>query len=578
MIFPALPSGKRVQRAVTVFRGLNRSPRIGAGELADMENLTSDRYPVLSPRDPRGIPETEGQVTGLIAKDCLCYTQGRDFVMNGVRVDLGLTEGEKQLVSMGAYVIILPDKQWINTLDLTRHGSLEASFSTSTDVSFQLCGADGGVLEDPRVTPEEPEDPAAGELWLNSGENCLYRYSAGLGWEPVTGVYVRISAPGIGSAFSQYDGVELSGIRVPELAGLNGAAVLWNRGEDHITVPGLISGQLTQLASEGAVTVERRMPEMDFVVESGNRLWGCRYGLSREGQPVNELYGSRLGDFKNWNCFMGVATDSWRASVGSDGPFTGAVTHLGHPLFFKENCLHKVYISDTGAHSLRQTQCRGVQAGCGSTLATVREVLYYKSRQGICAYDGSLPEEISPALGPLPCLRGAAGEGKGKYYLSLEKSPGLWELLVWDTERKLWHREDAFGALAFCGCREELYAIEAGSGKVRGLLGSGTLEPGPVRWMAETGDLGVTDPESHYLNRLQLQLWLPPGSGIRVSARYDADSFWTPLCSLRGSGQKRFLLPVRPRRCGSLRLRLEGEGPGMLYGIFRSGEKGSERL
>ena len=27
----------------------------------------------------------------------------------------------------------------------------------------------------------------------------------------------------------------------------------------------------------------------------------------------------------------------WVGSVGTDGQFTGAITHLGYPLFFKEN-------------------------------------------------------------------------------------------------------------------------------------------------------------------------------------------------------------------------------------------------
>ena len=50
-----------------------------------------------------------------------------------------------------------------------------------------------------------------------------------------------------------------------------------------------------------------------------------------------------LGDFRNWQCFMGLSTDSYYGNLGTDGKFTGAITHMGYPLFFKENCLHKVY-------------------------------------------------------------------------------------------------------------------------------------------------------------------------------------------------------------------------------------------
>ena len=54
-----------------------------------------------------------------------------------------------------------------------------------------------------------------------------------------------------------------------------------------------------------------------------------------DGKAVNEIYASKLGDFKNWNCYAGRSTDSYVATRGSDGPFTGAADYLGSPLFFR---------------------------------------------------------------------------------------------------------------------------------------------------------------------------------------------------------------------------------------------------
>lgn len=92
----------------------------------------------------------------------------------------------------------------------------------------------------------------------------------------------------------------------------------------------------------------RTAPDMDFVCQCGNRLWGCRYGNDGE-KNINELYCCALGDFKNWNQYLGLSTDSWRASVGSDGVWTGAVNYLGSPVFFKENCIHRISVSSSGA-------------------------------------------------------------------------------------------------------------------------------------------------------------------------------------------------------------------------------------
>ena len=100
---------------VDTFRGYNHNLRISDGEFFDMRNLTSDYYPVLSPRGRRGVYVKTSSPQGLIAKNEVCYVDGSDFVIGRNRVSMGLSVQEsmcpKQLISMGAYVIIMPDKK-----------------------------------------------------------------------------------------------------------------------------------------------------------------------------------------------------------------------------------------------------------------------------------------------------------------------------------------------------------------------------------------------------------------------------------------------------------------------------------
>ncbi len=575
MAYPILPRRQLTRKRLEAFRGYDRNYRIPEGAFSHMKNLTSDCYPLLAVRPPRGIYAT-GQPQGLIAKDSLCYVDGSAFVLNGRRVELGLRAGEKQLVSMGAYVIILPDKCWINTLDETQFGPIEADFTSRADVSFTLCNAAGVAYGTPASGPEPPEAPQNGQLWLDtSGEaGSLKSYSQATGlWSDIPAAYIKLHTPGIGAAFSRQDGVTISGILEPGVERINGSAILWDKGEDWILVSGVLDRTVTQTLAQGPIRVRRQMPDMDFVVEAGNRLWGCRYGLSAHGEAVNQLYASKLGDFKNWECFMGISTDSWQASLGSDGPFTGAISHLGHPLFFKEDMLHKVYISQTGAHSVQDTLCRGVMRGCGKSLTAVGETVYYKSPGGVVAYDGSLPHEIGKALGYTAYSGAVAGSIRGKYYLSVTDDGGQSHLFVYDTEKDLWHREDGFAAQAFCPCRGELYAIEKGTGRIWGMLGTGQPQ-GPVAWEANTGDLSAA-PDRQYVSRLQLRLWLAAGSRVCVSARYDEDPDWEQLCHIASGGSCCLPLPVR--RCSRLQLRLEGVGDCRVYSLTRIFERGSDR-
>ena len=339
MYFPTLNRLK--QKAVTLktFGGLNTTGRAGGGEFCHMENLTSGDYPNLMPRSGREI-YAKTPCDGMIAKDGLCYANQGCFVINGFSVDLGLTPGEKQLVSMGARVVIFPDKKYINTLNLNDSGDLEAYYTSSGTVAFSLCHADGTDLENLVISGEAPETG----YWLDTEEGVLKQYSAATeSWLAVDSTYVRISSQGIGKPFAAGDGVTISGVAAGALQELNTTAVILARGEDYIVITGILPGEASQEPDQGGVSVCRTVPEMDFVIESENRLWGCRYGADREGNIVNELYACKLGDCKNWQCFQGLSTDSYRGSLGADGPFTGAISYLGQPLFFRETCMHKVY-------------------------------------------------------------------------------------------------------------------------------------------------------------------------------------------------------------------------------------------
>lgn len=575
--YPMLTAQETSRQMVDTFKGYNHNLRIYDGEFFDMKNLTSDHYPVLSPRGKRGVYAYPACPTGLIAKDALCYVDGTDFVMNEYRIDMRLNDEPKQLISMGAYVIIMPDKKYINTLDLTDYGSIEASFSTTTDVSFELCTITGESYSGATISAAEPKDPENMALWIDTSStpHTLKQYSATSAiWVQIATTYIKISATGIGEAFEQYDGVTISGIAIKALQDLNSTMIVWDRGDDYIVVVGILDAVAVQEASQGPITIERKMPNLDYITESENRLWGCRYGVAVNGEVVNEIYACKLGDFKNWNCFMGLSTDSYVASCGTDGQFTGAITHLGYPLFFKENYVHKVYGNYPANYQIQTTACSGVQKGCDKSLAIVNTTLFYKSRNAVCAYDGSLPTEMSYALGNEVYSDAVGGSHGNKYYISMKDICGIYRLFIYDTAKGMWHKEDELQVDCFCSCRGELYAIS--DGKIVTMLGSGTQDTEPVEWMAETGEIGIASPDMKYISRLTIRMSQDIDSVVNIYAQYDLNDEWVHLCELVGTSIRSFSIPIRPRRCDFMKLRFEGEGICKIYSITKTIEQGSE--
>ena len=322
-----LPSTREM---IDVFGGYNHNLRIQEGEFYDMRNLSSDDYPVLSPRKKRGIYATPDKPTGLLAKDALCYVDGKNIVIGDDTIDMGLSTDEamcpKNLISMGAYIIIMPDKMYINTKDYSDRGSIDATYDDGGPGALfhcENCKLDGSYFK-PTIQSTAPTDRYDGTYWIDTSDFpfVLKQWSdSKYEWVTIETTYVKISfRSGKKLPFAKGDGVTISGIETSGLTDFNGRKIIEDIGSNYIVIKGIMGE--SRFCTD-YIHIVNQMPELDFVIESGNRLWGCRYGLNLEGDFVNEIRASKLGDFKNWNSLDGISTDSYFASLGTDGEFTG---------------------------------------------------------------------------------------------------------------------------------------------------------------------------------------------------------------------------------------------------------------
>lgn len=353
MILPTLNETATSRTMVSTFRGYNHNLRIADSQLYDMKNLTSDYYPVLSPRAKRTEDVVISNPQGFLAKDALFYVDGADLYHNGVKVPGAVLSTDsamlpKTLISMGAYLIVFPDNIRVNTTDLTVD-YLDATFtSTSADsLSLSTCTRDGASLTGVAISNTEPQNPSNGDCWLDTGgdTSILRQWSAtSQMWTQVPTTYLKLYAPGIGNAgFKENDAVTVSGMP-GAAAKYNGIQLLQHVALDYVVITGILDNVVTFSSETGftSLKIERKVPKLDFYTESENRIWGCHYGLSN-GQYVNEIRACALGDPTNWNRYRGISTDSYTVSLGTDGQFTGAVTYAGYPIFFKEDYIHKIY-------------------------------------------------------------------------------------------------------------------------------------------------------------------------------------------------------------------------------------------
>lgn len=574
MYYPRLKKRAVTRSIIDRFYGYDCRPGAAEGSFCETENISCRLFPLLSSRKPRGICEKTGECQGLISKDALIWVSGGRLYINGEASPLDeISPGEKQLISMGAYVCVFPDKLYLNTADPSDYGSMEAGWSFEGSMRCAMCDVDGNELEMLSYGPSAPAEPGEGEYWVNSGDGSLMRYSEVNGlWLASESIYCRLSFASQGQItqlFSACDGVEIS---LPQLPELEGSKIIYalggssgeNAEDDYIVL--ICEKALETRTFQGSINVERPVPDMDFVCQCNNRLWGCRYGNDGSGN-INELYACALGDFKNWQQFMGLSTDSWRASVGSDGPWTGAVGYLDTPIFFKEDRIHRVGISPGGAHRVSESVGRGVQKGSHKSLQIVDETLYYKSPTDICAYQGGFGQSVSEALGEHRYSEAAAGTLGQNYYISMKDEEGKRQLFVYDTARGLWIREGELETADFAQWGGELYCVSAG--RLVAINGSRGEREQNIHWRARTGMIAAARPGQKYISRLSLRLAMEQEGQMEIFAEYDSSGLWEFVGRIRMEHSGSAELPLPLRRCDHLRLEMRGWGEMKLFSITR---------
>ena len=598
MQFPKLQNLDKYREMTTIFGGYNHQISCSEGQFFDMKNMTSSFFPVLSPRQNRGIVKNLSNPSAILDKEDLwwidnktLYKNGEEKILNNVKLS---TSTPKTLAKMGSYIIVMPDKIWIKTN--SNGAELECGYmenrvviTSGTTIEMFICDANGNAIDWHDAGYYTKTNPTDGSYMMSinaNGKPSLKVYSASTSiWMTVASTYTQISAPGIGIGFEKDDGIRI-------VSNYNGDSLdnifinndgdgkystntyIVDRTDDAITIPGIYKGSKTSF-TEMQLTVERNVPEMSYITECNNRLWGC----STDG---HEIYCCKLGDVKNWNCFMGVATDSWAATIGSDGKFTGAITYLGYPMFFKEDCFIKIAVSATGGHQTKETRCRGVQKGSDRSLSILNEILYYKSPTCVCGYNGNLPYSISDDLGNENYYDAVAGSIGDKYYISMRDGNNEYSMFVYDVKNGIWIKEDNTNALAFCRHKNELYYIDSKDYKMKSI--SGTLPfdvsekeaEGKFDWFVESGPIGYSSPDNKYLGRINLRITLEFGTNVDFYLQYDSQGEWEHKFNMSGKGTKTFSVPIIPKRCDHFRYKIKGIGGCKIHSVTKEIEEGSD--
>jgi len=598
-MLPTLQNYQKRQVTAVQLGGLNLTENNADGDNGSKycdwswtQNTDTAMVPIIRRREKRIHIGQLAKPNGICALDRLCFVYGEKFFWNGYYYG-DVEDSEKMLVPMGSDICIFPDKRIFNTASLTFRDMEHTNSIDSGTVSIKLAQADGSEwLPEPTASATAPANPQNGDHWLDMSEDPIvmktWSEAAGM-WVDEYTTCVAVEADGIGAGLAVDDAVTVEGLTV---ASLNGTWQLLAVDDDRIVYTGVISEEEEQDATEDPVTVKRETPDMDYVIEHNNRLWGC-------SSENHEIYASALGDPTNWRRYAGISTDSWAVTVGTPGPFTGMAVVNSTVCAMKEDCIHKVYGTMPANFQTTVDHYRGVENGSAKSIVKINEMLYYKSVFDVCAYNGTEVMSISKPLGTTVWKNAVAGVNDRRLYISMQDEDGTWHLLTYDTTTGLWMREDGVQAVGFASCLTETFMMAANGGlwALRSaeyaknnflenddytIIGPGgeTFEAveetdAECPWILRTGEIMARLPNNQRIGKIELLVDLPAGTTMTVKVKKDNEPMET-VYSVESGDERRYPLPIYPRRCDRLMIELSGTGPMKLYNMSWLIEGGSE--
>ncbi len=477
------------QKTISSFSGINLNMSKKNNELIESINMSAKDFPCLSVREKRNKKsDTKTDVTFIGSKNDIYYTGYSETAPDTHSITYGektleLSEDEvhkgkeRTCAHLTDSLLIMPDKivytPSMNTAEKISYSKYQDN-NTAFKKTEEQCKpnlminfptyigrlTNTGIVSN-TYTPNEFTSYLMTFENLKAGDTVRLTFNL----QPDTDYhdskyysYIEKMKQGVDAKIKsvKYTSHKIASGTISEITGIE-------FGENVIDTGGYSSIAIYTL------TIERKMPDIDYMCTLNNRVWGVK---------GNNIRCSRLGDLRCWDDFSSDAFGTlpsacFSTDVDTGGEFTAITPFGGTILAFKEKCIHKIYGTEPANFTLSTLDCNGVARGAHKTIAMINGVLYYMGIDGIYAYDGSRPSLISQKTDILKLKVLGAGTDGVNYYLSVLKN-NQYFLYVYYPKTNIWHTEEIGenkGQFFFLEnklhtvCKSDIYTISDSTGE-----------------------------------------------------------------------------------------------------------------
>ena len=579
------------------FGRLKHCRACGDGEIYDMENVTFEEFPLMKVRKKRMRLDLSAMPN--LPIDKIYADNGKLLFVSGIRLILwgvgtlilGLrTDVKHQFVRFGNRVVLLPEMRLLNlTYDIKgiKSSASELPESAATETAYAVQNSDQ-LCYDVYVYD--------GTQWVNNGRfDQLMNADTGafgrshrayIKADQLTLQYVQVGDIAQCNAFKAGDAVTISGCaEVPENNKtaiireivFNGNVSCTMRFSDHcFTLP---EGETEY--TETTVRIRREIPEMDFMFECSNRLWGAK---------GKRIYASKLGDPTNWYYFDGLSTDSWSIDTQTKGNILGGWGDY-YPYFLREDGMTVVYGTvPSGYQVYDKLGVPGLAAGEQRSIAHAGGLTFWLSRDGIVVYGGDGWRIEKDALRDWNIWDMIGVSAGTKAYFVCKYGNKSSFLTCYDSTTGLWEKQNGDRFVELCYDNGTVYAlrkIEAYPeipAEVAIVSGEGgdLADEATVNSFVQFGDICFGSDNRKATDLLLLRVEMEQGASLTLQIMYDSSGTYETIRTIAAGDtamkKQQINIPIQPRRCDHYHIRLTGTGGWTLYSMTQNVRTGSEKL
>ena len=534
-------TSRRTESKTDQWAGLNKNALIADNQFAAMTNASTKNFPILSPRPSRTAVVTLDGVGWALyaAPTVVCWVDGTSFKYNGT-TEGTVTASLKSMAELNGKIAIFPDKKTYDYVD--------DEFAVMIgQLQIQKAGYDTNGVYDFSVD----ETKICNKNIVQILPSTSYTLVNDKSYTVASVYYFDANVEFISTA-----AVNFSAFTTPATAYYMNLDIT---GTD-------VSAEVS--ITNGVYPTESAIPALDYIAELNNRMWGVK---------GDRIYSTALGDINDWTRYSvptTLTTDSWTVDTGSAGDFTGLARYNNTMYAFKKHSMWKLFGSDST--NFEFVRISGIGCISAKTIKEVNGKLYFLGSKGIYSFDAGYPQLISRDLNET-YTSGTAGGDNRRYYISLYNS-ATYSLYVYDTETKIWMREDAsqitefiyqYSAavpngyiIALNASDNKLYYYDIGSETV-------TMELTTKEWTNDTFNRKGT-------NRIHILADLETGTTMNILVKIN-NGAWSTVKSAYGTAELNHLVvPISVSRANHFQIGLVMVGEGKIYSLEREMYVGSK--